>query len=116
MKNRRRSSAGALKFDTPIPTVAATSLKIEWLTLTNVISSIDADAVRKYIGKLPADLHGPIDSSLTSLSVSGHTNSRPGKVVGFSGDVNFQDLSVHSPPGPHVINFDLPTIAPNAHL
>ena len=105
--------SGAVKFDTPIPPGAATSLKIERLTLTNATSSIDADVVRKYIGQLPADLHGPIDSSLASISVSGHTNSRPGKVVGFSGDLNLQDLSIHSPTGPHAINVDRLTMAAN---
>jgi hypothetical protein len=108
--------SGAVKVDTAIPPGAAPSLKIERLTLTNVTSSINADAVRKYIGKLPADLHGPIDSSLASLSVSGDTNSRPGKIVGFSGDVNLQNLSVHSPPGPHAINVDRLTMAANADV
>ena len=104
--------SGAVKFDSPIPPGAATSLRIERLTLTNLTSSIDADEVRKYVDKLPADLHGPIDSSLASASVTGRMDSHPGAAKGFSGEINLQDLSAHSPPGgAHAINVDRLTMA-----
>jgi hypothetical protein len=107
--------SGAVKFDTPIPPGAATSLKIERLNLTNLTSSIDADQVRKYIGQLPADLHGPIDSSIGSMSISGRNGSREGTIEGFRGDINLRDLSVRSPPGSaHAINVDRLTMA--AHV
>jgi hypothetical protein len=91
--------SGAVKMDTPIPPGAATSITIGRLKLTNLASSIDADAVRRYTSKLPADLHGFIDSSLSSMSVSGRIDGRPGAARWFRGDINLQDLSVHSPPG-----------------
>ena len=46
------------------------------------------------------DLHGFIESKLGSLSVSGRiVNLKSTVPMGFSGDINLQDLSVHSPPG-----------------
>ncbi len=91
--------SGAIKIDTPISLGAATSISIDRLNLANLVTSIDAAAVRKYTSKLPMDLQGFIDSSLASLSVSGRLNSRPGAPMWFKGDVSLQDMSVHSPPG-----------------
>ncbi|HYR78529.1 MAG TPA: hypothetical protein VEO55_00900, partial [Candidatus Dormibacteraeota bacterium] len=92
--------SGAIKIDTPIPLGPATSIAIDRLKLVNANTSIDADTLRRYTTKLPKDLHGLIESKLGSLSVSGRiVNLKSTVPMGFSGDVNLQDLSVHSPPG-----------------
>ncbi len=105
--------SGAVKIDTPIPLGAATSIAIDHLKLVNATTSLDADTVRSYTTKVPADLHGIIESKLDSLSLSGrivNLGDRP--AMGFSGDINLQDLSVHSPPGAqHAITVDGLTVA-----
>jgi hypothetical protein len=75
-------------------------IAIDRLKLMNASTAIDADTLRAYTSKLPKDLHGLIESKLGSLSVSGRiVNLKSTVAMGFSGDVNLQDLSVHSPPG-----------------
>ena len=99
---------GAIKVDTPIPLGAATSITIDRLNLVNAGGSLDADTARGYTTKVPADLHGLIESKIGSLSVSGRVKNMGAKAaLGFSGDLNVQDLSVHSPPGAeHAITLD----------
>jgi hypothetical protein len=105
--------SGTVKIDTPIPFGATTSIAIDRLNLINASTSIDADTVRSYTTKVPADLHGFIESKLGSLTVSGRIKSLGAKpAVGFSGDINLHDLSVHSPPGAaHTITVDRLTLA-----
>lgn len=105
--------SGAVKIDTPIPLGAATSIAIDRLKLVKVRSSIDADTVRGYTSKVPVDLRGFIESKLGSFSVTGRIKSfGPGAAMGFSGDINLQDLSVHSPStAQHPITVDGLTMA-----
>jgi hypothetical protein len=104
--------SGAVRVDTPIPIGATTSIAIDRLNLTNATTSIDADAIGRYTGKLPAELEGSIDSNLASLSVSGRMNWRRDAAMWFSGDISLQDLSVHSPPaGKNPISVDKLAIA-----
>ena len=92
--------SGAIKVDTPIPPGAATSITIDRLKLVNAGGSLDADTVRGYTTKVPVGLHGLVESKIGSLSVSGRVKGIGAKAtMGFSGDINMQDLSVHSPPG-----------------
>jgi hypothetical protein len=100
--------SGAVKIDTPIPLGAGTSITIDRLNLVNAGGSLDADLVRRYTSKVPVDLHGLIESKIGSLSVSGRVKNVGAKAaMGFSGDINVQDLSVHSPPGAdHAITLD----------
>jgi hypothetical protein len=100
--------SGAVKIDTPIPLGAGTSITIDRLNLVNAGGLLDADLVRRYTSKVPVDLHGLIESKIGSLSVSGRVKNVGAKAaMGFSGDINVQDLSVHSPPGAeHAITLD----------
>ena len=92
--------SGAIKVDTPIPLGAATSITIDRLKLVNAGGALDADIVRGYTSKVPVDLHGLIETKIGSLSVSGRVKNVGAKAgMGFSGDIDLQDLSVHSPPG-----------------
>ncbi|HEX9492957.1 MAG TPA: YdbH domain-containing protein, partial [Thermoanaerobaculia bacterium] len=105
--------SGAVKIDTPIPFGAATSIAIDRFNLLNASTSIDADTVRGYTTEVPADLHGSIESKLGSLSSSGRIkNLGSSAAMGFSGDINLRQMSVHSPPGAgHAIAVDGLTIA-----
>ena len=100
--------SGAVKIDTPIPLGAGTSITIDRLNLVNAGGLLDADLLRRYTSKVPVDLHGLIESKIGSLSVSGRVKNVVAKAaMGFSGDINVQDLSVHSPPGAeHAITLD----------
>lgn len=89
--------SGAIKISTPLPPGNLTTISIDWLKATSTSAAADADAVRQYVARLPADLHGPIDASLAALSLSGHIGSAGGDAAGFSGDIRIQDLSVASP-------------------
>jgi hypothetical protein len=104
--------AGAAKIDTPLPPGRGTTLTIERLQARNTRASIDADSLRRYATRLPAGLRGPIETKLGALDVSGLIGPGMGDVMGFSGHIRLQDLSVRSPAGDkHAFALDRLTVA-----
>jgi hypothetical protein len=74
--------------------------------------TIEVDTLRRYTTKLPANLHGPIETDLGALDVSGVISSGMGDVMGFSGHMRLQDLSVRSlAGGTHAFALDQLTAA-----
>jgi hypothetical protein len=104
--------AGTAKIDTTLPPGPGTTITIERLQAKNTKASIEVDTLRRYTTKLPADLHGSIDTDLGALDVSGLIGSGMGDAMEFSGNIRLQDLSVRSPArGKHAFALDRLTAA-----
>jgi len=94
------------------PTTGGMRVVVQRLAARQVAFTIEADALRRYAPKLPADLHGPIKTNLGALDVSGLIGSGTGEAMGFSGNIRLQDLSVRSPDGgKHAFALDRFTVA-----
>jgi hypothetical protein len=91
--------AGAVKIATPLPPGPGTATTVEGLRVGNTEASIESDTLRRYAPQLPADVHGPIATTLGALDVSGLIGSGAGGALVFTGSVRLQDLSVRSPAG-----------------
>jgi hypothetical protein len=89
--------AGVAKIDTPLPPKLGTAITMERLRIRNAEASIPADDLRRYITRLPPDLHGLIYAHLGALELSGLIGAEPGYAVGFNGNIGMHELSVHSP-------------------
>jgi hypothetical protein len=61
---------------------------------TRQVPASSADALRRYVPRLPDELHGRIDADLGTLEVSGRIGSGTGEAVGFSGTIRLRDLSL----------------------
>src|SRR6266568_469184 len=81
------------------PAAGGTRVVVHRLAARQAALTIEADALRRYATKLPADLHGPIETSLGALDMSGLIGSGTGEAMGFSGTIRLQDLSVRAPAG-----------------
>jgi hypothetical protein len=81
------------------PAAGGTRVVVHRLTAKQAGLAIEADILRQYTTKLPADLHGPVDIDLGALDVSGVISPGRGDAMGFSGHIRLQDLSVRSPAG-----------------
>ena len=104
--------SSAAKIVSALPPDNSTTIAIDSVSASNVTATVDADTVRQYVTKLPADLHGLIDASLAALSVSGDVGPRGREATGFDGDIRIQDLSVASSPSQqHSFALDDLTIA-----
>ena len=89
--------AGVAKIDTPLPPKLGTAVTMERLQIRDAEASIPADDLRRYMPRLPPDLHGPIYAHLGALDLSGLIGSELGYAVGFNGNIGMHELSVHSP-------------------
>ncbi len=76
-----------------------TRVVVHSLAAKRVSLTLEADALRRYAPKLPADLHGPIAANLGALNVSGWVGAGTKEALEFRGDIRLQDLSVRSPVG-----------------
>jgi hypothetical protein len=104
--------AAAARIDTPVPPGPGTTITIERLRARDTKASIEADALRRYVPRLPDELHGRIDANLGALEVSGRIGSGTGEAVGFSGTIRLRDLSAHAPAsGAHALVLDRLTAA-----
>ncbi|HEV8717108.1 MAG TPA: hypothetical protein VGX03_30345 [Candidatus Binatia bacterium] len=91
--------ASAAKIDTPLPPGPGTAITVERLQVGNTKAAIESDTLRRYAPQLPADLHGPFDTNLGALDVSGLIGSGTEDALSFSGNIRLRDLSVYSPAG-----------------
>jgi dicarboxylate transporter DctA-like protein len=74
--------------------------------------AVEADALRRYVAKLPADLHGRIDATLRAVDLSGVFESKTGGALTFDGSIRLRDLSVRSTAaGEHAFAMDRLTVA-----
>jgi hypothetical protein len=76
-----------------------TRVIVHRLAARQVSLSIEADALRRYAPKLPADFRGLITASLGALDVSGQVGQGTDAAPRFRGDMRLQDLSLRSPVG-----------------
>jgi hypothetical protein len=94
------------------PTAGGTRVVVHRLAARQAALTIEVDTLRRYTRKLPADLHGPIETDLGALDASGVISPGMGDVMGFSGHIRLQDLSMRSPAGgTHVLALDRLTAA-----
>ncbi len=108
---------GAAKIDTLLPPRPGTSITIERLQAANAKASVDADTLRSYAHKVPADLHGTIDANFRALRVCGLIGSEAGAAMRFRGKVRLDELSVRSPAdGKHAFALDRLTTACDTEL
>lgn len=108
---------GAAKIDTLLPPRSATSITIDRLQAANAKASVDADTLRSYARKLPADLHGPVEANFRALQVSGLIGSEAGSAMRFRGKIRLHELSVRSPTGgKHAFALDRLTTACDTEL
>ena len=104
------------------PTVGGKRGLVYRLAARQAAFTIESNILRQYMVKLPAELEGPIETSLGSLWASGESELSPdlhgpgdpplatphvsspqgagtGHVLGLRGNIQLQDLSVRSPAG-----------------
>jgi hypothetical protein len=101
--------SGGAKIDTPLPLGKRTVITIDGLKAKNVIAALDSDAMRKYMSKLPADLHGPVNANLEEFDLAGSGGSTPDEAAGVRGiwNVRLQNLNAKSPAiGAHTFSLD----------
>jgi dicarboxylate transporter DctA-like protein len=101
--------SGGGKIDTPLPMGNRAVIMIDDLKVRNVIAAFDADAMRKYISKLPSDIHGPVNANLEELDLAGSAGLTPDGTAGIRGiwNVRLQDLNAKSrATGAHTFSLD----------
>jgi hypothetical protein len=101
--------SGSAKIDTPLPLGKRTVIAIDGLKAKNVTAALDSDAMRKYVSKLPSDLHGPINANLEEFDLAGSAGSTPDEAAGVRGiwNVRLQNLNAKSPAiGAHTFSLD----------
>ncbi len=101
--------SGDARIDTPLPLGKRTVIKIDGLKAKNVIAALDSDAMRKYMSKLPSDLHGPVTANLEEFDLAGSAGSAPDEAAGVRGiwNVRLQNLNAKSPAiGAHTFSLD----------
>lgn len=101
--------SGHVKIDTPLPLGKGTVIAIGGLKARNVILELDSDAVRKYVSKLPFDLHGPLSANLEEFDLAGSAGLTPDEAAGVRGiwSVRLQNLNAKSPSvGAHAFSLD----------
>ncbi len=104
--------SGAVKIDTPLKLGPATAITVERLQMKNVNSSLDADAIRRYAPKIPADLRGSVDTSFDQLDLSGKIGATPAGGTAFSGNLRLQNFSAKAPAaGSNLFALDRLTLA-----
>jgi Dicarboxylate transport len=81
------------------PKAGGTRVVVHRLAARDAALTIEADILRHYIPKLPAELQGPIDADLRALDVSGVIGAGMGEMMNFRGNIRVHDLNAHSPPG-----------------
>jgi hypothetical protein len=91
--------SGIVRINTRLPLKFGTAITIERLQIRKAEASIPADDLRRHVPRLPPDLHGSIDAHLDAFDLSGLIGSEPGYAVGFNGNIDMHELSVHSPLG-----------------
>src|SRR5262249_21232595 len=84
---RRADAAFGVRADLEIQAMARTTrVEIDRLAARQVSLVIEAEALRQYAPKLPADLRGPITASLGALDVSGRVGPGTDAAPRFQGD------------------------------
>ena len=91
--------SGGAKVDTPLPLGKRTVITIDGLKARNVTAAVDSDMMRKYVSKLPSDLHGPVNANLEEFDLAGSAGSTPDEAAGGRGiwNVRLQNLNAKSP-------------------
>jgi hypothetical protein len=101
--------SGGAKIDTPLPLGKRTAITIDGLKARNVTAALDSDAMRKYVSKLPSDLHEPINANLEEFDLAGSAGSTPDEAASVRGtwNVRLQNLNAKSPAiGAHTFSLD----------
>jgi hypothetical protein len=101
--------SGGARIDTPLPLGKRTVITIDGLKARNVIAVLDSEAMRKYMSKLPSDLHGPVDANLDEFDLAGSAGSTPDEAAGVRGiwNVRLQNLNAKSRAiGAHTFSLD----------
>jgi hypothetical protein len=96
----RADAAFGLRTDVETqPAAGGTRVVVHRLAARQAVLAIEADILRQYTAKLPANLHGSIAIDVGALDASGVISPGIGDVKGLSGQIRLQDLSVRPPAG-----------------
>lgn len=101
--------SGGVKVDTALPLGKNTAITIDGLKTRSVTAGLDLDTMRKYVSKLPSDLHGLINANLEELDLAGTASSKPDEAAAIRGtwNIRLQNLNAKSPGiGAHAFSLD----------